>query len=163
MADPKKQQLVLAFVDFLNESILDGTVKDDDKEGLDIASASPFLSLTARRFTPASPVHRRGLWRRSIRRCPAQATQHQARKAAHHIRRLPQDERQGRIVLRPIHVCTAQDPLRRGQEEGREAQAVRKHPNVRQKARFGNRLVLQGDRPRPHQCRLFLQPRRRPL
>jgi small glutamine-rich tetratricopeptide repeat-containing protein alpha len=37
MADPKKQQLVLAFVDFLNDSILDGTVKDDDKEGLDIA------------------------------------------------------------------------------------------------------------------------------
>ncbi|KAN0100875.1 hypothetical protein V8E55_000859 [Tylopilus felleus] len=37
MADVKKQQLVLAFVDFLNESIQDGTVKDDDKEGLDIA------------------------------------------------------------------------------------------------------------------------------
>ena len=44
MADPKKQQLVLAFVDFLNESILDGTVSDDDKEGLDIASAFPFSS-----------------------------------------------------------------------------------------------------------------------
>ncbi|KAI9572690.1 cytoplasmic protein [Boletus coccyginus] len=37
MADAKKQQLVLAFVDFLNDSIRDGTVKDDDKEGLDIA------------------------------------------------------------------------------------------------------------------------------
>ncbi|KAH0838555.1 putative stress-induced protein STI1 [Lanmaoa asiatica] len=37
MADLKKQQLVLSFVDFLNESIQDGTVKDDDKEGLEIA------------------------------------------------------------------------------------------------------------------------------
>ncbi|KAF8559371.1 hypothetical protein OG21DRAFT_1403388, partial [Imleria badia] len=37
MAAAKKQQLVLAFVDFLNESIQDGTVKDDDKEGLDVA------------------------------------------------------------------------------------------------------------------------------
>lgn len=47
MADLKKQQLVLAFVDFLNESIQDGTVKDDDKEGLEIASAlsgSPHLT-----------------------------------------------------------------------------------------------------------------------
>ncbi|KAG8220064.1 putative stress-induced protein STI1 [Butyriboletus roseoflavus] len=37
MADLKKQQLVLSFVDFLNESIQEGIVKDDDKEGLEIA------------------------------------------------------------------------------------------------------------------------------
>ncbi|KAG6371676.1 putative stress-induced protein STI1 [Boletus reticuloceps] len=37
MADMKKQQLVLSFVDFLNESMQDGTVKDDDQEGLEIA------------------------------------------------------------------------------------------------------------------------------
>ncbi|KAG9314621.1 TPR-like protein [Chiua virens] len=37
MAHLKKQQLVLAFIDFLNESIQDSTVKDDDKEGLDVA------------------------------------------------------------------------------------------------------------------------------
>lgn len=43
MADAKKQQLVLAFVDFLNESIQDGTVRDDDKEGLEVASTSLFL------------------------------------------------------------------------------------------------------------------------
>ena len=64
MADVKKQQLVLAFVDFLNESIQDGTVKDDDKEGLDIASAlSASPHLTTLRTTLASPMHRRGLWR----------------------------------------------------------------------------------------------------
>lgn len=38
MAD-KKQQLVLSIIDFLNQSIDDGTVKQDDKEGLEVASA----------------------------------------------------------------------------------------------------------------------------
>ncbi|EGO02707.1 hypothetical protein SERLA73DRAFT_130961, partial [Serpula lacrymans var. lacrymans S7.3] len=33
----KKQQLVLAIIDFLHQSIDDGTVKQDDKESLDIA------------------------------------------------------------------------------------------------------------------------------
>jgi hypothetical protein len=60
MADPKKQQLVLAFVDFLNDSILDGTVRDDDKEGLDIASASPFLA-TARTHPVQSSASARPL------------------------------------------------------------------------------------------------------
>ncbi|KAH7883870.1 putative stress-induced protein STI1 [Phlebopus sp. FC_14] len=36
MAD-KKQQLVLSIIDFLNESINDGTVRTDDKEGLEVA------------------------------------------------------------------------------------------------------------------------------
>lgn len=36
MAD-KKQQLVLSIIDFLNQSIDDGTVKQDDKEGLEVA------------------------------------------------------------------------------------------------------------------------------
>lgn len=138
MADSKKQQLVLAFVDFLNDSIRDGTVKDDDKEGLDIAGALPRFPHLIVPFTFSSPMHRRGLWRRPIRRCPAQAAQHQASKAADHFRGLPQDQRQGRITVlcihpAPIHVCTPQNPVRRGQEESREAQADRKLPNVLQK------------------------------
>jgi len=38
MADREKQ-LVLAIIDFLNKSINDGTVKQDDKEGLEVAGA----------------------------------------------------------------------------------------------------------------------------
>jgi small glutamine-rich tetratricopeptide repeat-containing protein alpha len=38
MADQEKQ-LVLAIIDFLNKSIEDRTVKQDDKEGLEVASA----------------------------------------------------------------------------------------------------------------------------
>jgi len=37
----KKQQLVLSIIDFLNQSIDDGTVKQDDREGLEVAS--PYL------------------------------------------------------------------------------------------------------------------------
>jgi small glutamine-rich tetratricopeptide repeat-containing protein alpha len=33
-----KQKLVLSIIDFLNKSIEDGTVKQDDKEGLEVAS-----------------------------------------------------------------------------------------------------------------------------
>ena len=36
-----KQRLVLSIIDFLNQSIEDGTVKQDDKESLEVASASP--------------------------------------------------------------------------------------------------------------------------
>lgn len=36
MAD-KKQKLVLSILDFLSQSISDGTVKSDDHEGLDVA------------------------------------------------------------------------------------------------------------------------------
>ena len=35
-----KQRLVLSVIDFLNQSIDDGTVKQDDKESLEVASAS---------------------------------------------------------------------------------------------------------------------------
>lgn len=33
-----KQRLVLSIIDFLNQSIQDGTVKQDDKESLEVAS-----------------------------------------------------------------------------------------------------------------------------
>ena len=35
-----KQRLVLSIIDFLNQSIEDGTIKQDDKESLEVASAS---------------------------------------------------------------------------------------------------------------------------
>lgn len=34
-----KQRLVLSIIDFLNQSVQDGTVKQDDKESLEVASA----------------------------------------------------------------------------------------------------------------------------
>lgn len=36
-----KQQLVLSILDFLQDSIKDGTVKQDDQESLEVASTSP--------------------------------------------------------------------------------------------------------------------------
>jgi small glutamine-rich tetratricopeptide repeat-containing protein alpha len=33
-----KQKLVLSIIDFLTKSIQDGTVKQDDREGLEVAS-----------------------------------------------------------------------------------------------------------------------------
>ena len=33
----KQQRLVLSIIDFLNQSIADGTVKQDDREGLEVA------------------------------------------------------------------------------------------------------------------------------
>jgi hypothetical protein len=35
----KQQQLVFSIIDFLKHSLDDGTVKQDDKEGLEVASA----------------------------------------------------------------------------------------------------------------------------
>ena len=35
-----KQRLVLSIIDFLNQSIQDGTVKQDDSESLEVASTS---------------------------------------------------------------------------------------------------------------------------
>lgn len=64
-----QQKLVYAIVDFLNKSLEDGTVKQDDREGLEVAGASQVLSscatveLTAVSF---SPVHWRGFWCRSF-------------------------------------------------------------------------------------------------
>jgi len=38
MAD-KKQRLVLSILDFLNDSMQDGTVKEEDKEGIEVAGS----------------------------------------------------------------------------------------------------------------------------
>ena len=35
----KQQRLVYSIIEFLNQSIQDGTVKADDQEGLEVASA----------------------------------------------------------------------------------------------------------------------------
>jgi small glutamine-rich tetratricopeptide repeat-containing protein alpha len=37
----KQQRLVLSIIDFLNQSINDGTIKSDDKESLEVASTPP--------------------------------------------------------------------------------------------------------------------------
>ena len=37
MSDEKTQKLVLSIIDFLNGAIEDGTVKTDDREGLEVA------------------------------------------------------------------------------------------------------------------------------
>ena len=41
----KQQRLVLAIIDFLNQSINDGTVRSDDKESLEVAGKrlAPFI------------------------------------------------------------------------------------------------------------------------
>lgn len=36
----KNQKLVLAILEFLEKSIADGSVREDDKEGIEVASAS---------------------------------------------------------------------------------------------------------------------------
>ena len=38
-----KQRLVLSIIEFLNQSIQDGTVKQDDKDSLEVASASRLI------------------------------------------------------------------------------------------------------------------------
>lgn len=42
----KQQRLVLAIIDFLNQSINDGTAKSDDKEGLEVASKQCCIEMT---------------------------------------------------------------------------------------------------------------------
>jgi small glutamine-rich tetratricopeptide repeat-containing protein alpha len=42
MSADNQQRLVLAIIDFLKRSIDDGTVKQDDREGLDVASKKSF-------------------------------------------------------------------------------------------------------------------------
>lgn len=39
-----KQRLVLSIIDFLNQSIQDGTVKQDDTESLEVASKLSLIS-----------------------------------------------------------------------------------------------------------------------
>ena len=92
-------------------------------------------------------MHRRGIWRRSSRRRTDQEAHHQASKAADHIRRLSQNERQGR---------TTQNPIGRGQDGRGEAQEVWKLTHVRQKVRCRDRVVYHGHLCRPYQPRLFL-------
>lgn len=66
----KQQRLVLSIIDFLNQSIKDGTVKQEDQESMDVASAfgHRFAGIVQAltRFKLISPVHRRGIWRRLI-------------------------------------------------------------------------------------------------
>ena len=40
MAEEKKQTLVYSIIEFLNDSIADGTVKQEDQESLEVASKS---------------------------------------------------------------------------------------------------------------------------
>ena len=47
MSDEKTQKLVLSVIDFLNGAIEDGTVKSDDREGLEVAG---IISLPATVF-----------------------------------------------------------------------------------------------------------------
>ena len=46
-----KQRLVFSIIDFLNQSIDDGTVKQDDKESLEVASASRTLASARKRVS----------------------------------------------------------------------------------------------------------------
>ena len=46
-----KQRLVLSVIEFLNQSIQDGTVKQDDKESLEVASASRSLASARERVS----------------------------------------------------------------------------------------------------------------
>ena len=41
----KQQKLVLAIIEFLTDAIQDGTVKQDDREGVEVAGLSPVLLL----------------------------------------------------------------------------------------------------------------------
>ena len=81
----KQQQLVLSIIDFLNQSIQDGTVKSDDTEGLEVASTSHPVLLKSALITFSSSVHRRGLWRRSLRRRTGQKVVRQAGVAPEHL------------------------------------------------------------------------------
>ena len=46
-----KQRLVLSIIEFLNQSIQDGTVKQDDQESLEVASASRTLASARKRVS----------------------------------------------------------------------------------------------------------------
>ena len=97
----KQQRLVFAIIDFLNQSIEDGTVKADDQEGLEVASAF-FLSICTfnardRSYTPStSPVHWRGFWCRSIQRGTSKKTVREACYSPEYIRCLHENPREGR-------------------------------------------------------------------
>ena len=46
-----QQKLVYAIIEFLNKSLEDGTVKQDDKEGLEVASESQIVFFQMRRLS----------------------------------------------------------------------------------------------------------------
>ena len=64
----KQQRLVYSIIEFLNQSIDDGTVKADDKESLEVASACgvTFVVFKSCNITVISPMYRRGVQCRSI-------------------------------------------------------------------------------------------------
>lgn len=62
------KQTAFAIVEFLQKSVSDGSIREDDKEGLETASASPSLSLWSHplclNWSGHSPMHRRSLFNR---------------------------------------------------------------------------------------------------
>lgn len=101
MADDKQKHLVFSILEFLQSSLNNGTIKEDDSEGIEgkccrmddpvapvTKTLSPHLvmllivtSVLLHQINPNSchSVHRRGLWCRHQRRCSGSDLQHQAR------------------------------------------------------------------------------------
>ena len=75
-----QQKLVYAIIEFLNKSLEDGTVKQDDKEGLEVASAlrASLSSVVTELTAVPSSMHRRGFWRRPFGRGPVRKAFNQA-------------------------------------------------------------------------------------
>lgn len=60
MSDIKKKTLVFSILDFLKTSVEDGTIKGDDKEGVDVASqfrSPPELRQSSSSFGSHSRSH----------------------------------------------------------------------------------------------------------
>ncbi|KAI0336174.1 hypothetical protein GY45DRAFT_586782 [Cubamyces sp. BRFM 1775] len=168
-----KQRLVLSIIDFLNQSIQDGTVKQDDKESLEVASTSRgfFVVFIARNLTNhlrflCSPVYRRGFRRRPQRPGAGQPPLGQARQPPLHLRCLPEDQGQARVPRRRecvrVHFCTCRTLCDRQGCCG-EVQGHRKRTHVRQEVRRRDQVVYRGDRTRSYQRRLLLESRGRVL
>ena len=91
----KQQRLVLSIIDFLNKSINDGTVREEDKEGLEVAGAytrrSPLLLDPLISFLPSS-VYRRGLRRQSNGPRTSGSFKCEACYSTEHLRSLSQDQ-----------------------------------------------------------------------
>jgi hypothetical protein len=91
MAD-KKQKLVLSIIEFLETSITDGSIKGDDKEGIEVASVYLNSEYDPCLTDYSSPMHRRSIRRRSLKYRAERETQHQACDSSIFIRRVSQDE-----------------------------------------------------------------------
>jgi hypothetical protein len=65
----KKQKLVLSIIEFLETSITDGSIKSDDKEGIEVASVCPaknhHLDIGSN-IDNSSSMHRGSVWSRSL-------------------------------------------------------------------------------------------------